>query len=83
MSDPREAGFNYAKGWGSAPKPPIYLAAAKLTRQLNQESALISARAWALELALWRVRMATTGVEKAVAVAELAAEVKKFAASAQ
>lgn len=83
MSDPREAGFNYGKGWGSAPKPPIYLEAAKLARQLNKESALISARAWALELALWRVRIATTGVEKAMAVAELFAEVQKFASVAE
>lgn len=83
MSDPREAGFNYAKGWGNAPKPPIYLEAAKLARQLNQKSALISARAWALELALWRVRIATTGVEKAIAVAGLSVEIQKLDSSAE
>lgn len=83
MSDPREAGFNYGKGWGGTPKPPIYLEAAKLARQLTQESALISARIWALELALWRVRIATTGIEKGQAVAALSTEVQKLDSSAE
>ncbi|MDE1945383.1 MAG: hypothetical protein KGI03_03885 [Patescibacteria group bacterium] len=78
MTDPREGGFNYASGWGPARKPPIYLQAAKLARRLTQESALMSARAWALELALWRVRIATTGVEKARAVLELSDEMHKL-----
>ncbi len=77
MSDPRESGFNYATGWGKAPRPPIYHHAAKLAYRLGQEAALISARAWALELALWRVRIATTGVEKAVAMVALTAEMQK------
>ena len=58
MSDPRKSGFNYGEGWGATSKPPVYLHAAKLARQLAHESSLISARAWALEMALWRVRIA-------------------------
>ena len=77
MSDPRDLGFNYGKGWGSVPKPPVYLQAAKLARQLGREAAQMSAQAWALEMALRSVRLATTGVEKAVAIAELATEVER------
>lgn len=71
MSDPRELGFNYGRGWGAAPKPPVYLQAAKLARQLGQQVSQMSAQAWALEMALRSVQLATTGVEKAVAIAEL------------
>jgi len=71
MSDPRELGFNYGRGWGVAPKPPVYLVAAKLARQLGRQLSQMSAQAWALEMALRSVRLATTGVEKAVAIAAL------------
>jgi hypothetical protein len=83
MNDPRESGFNYGKGWGATPKLPVYLHAAKLARQLAHEGTLISTRAWALEMALWRVRIATTGVEKAQAVADLSAEMQKLGLSAE
>ena len=83
MSDPRKSGFNYGKGWGATSKPPVYLHAAKLARQLAHESSLISARAWALEMALWRVRIATTGVEKSQAVANLSAEMQKLELSTE
>ena len=77
MSDPRHHGFNYASGWGPASKPPIYHQASKVARLLSQEAARASAQAWKLELALWRVRIASTGVEKAAAVAELATELEQ------
>ena len=78
MSDPRDLGFNYGKGWGNQPKPPVYLQAMKLARNLSEEAVEKSAQAWKLEMALRNVRLATTGVEKAVAVAELAAELDKL-----
>jgi hypothetical protein len=78
MSDPRDLGFNYGTGWGSAPKPPIYLLAIKLARRLGQDAVEKSAQAWALEMALRNVRLATTGVEKAVAVVELARQMEKL-----
>lgn len=65
---PRQRGYNYGEGWGSDPKPPIYLEAAKLARVLNQEANLKSMEAWALEMAIREVRLAETGVEKAAAV---------------
>ena len=70
-SDPRAAGFNYSTGWGSHPKPPIYLEALRLSRRLNATALDASQRAWTLEMALRDVRLATTGVEKAVAVQAL------------
>jgi hypothetical protein len=76
--DPRERGFNYGKGWGRAPKPPIYQTAANLARHLNAEVAHKSAQAWALEMALRNVRLASTGVEKAMAVSELIAAMRKL-----
>ncbi|HWA92089.1 MAG TPA: hypothetical protein VG889_18765 [Rhizomicrobium sp.] len=78
MSDPRERGFNYGKGWGSAPKPPIFLHATKLAHQLGQQAMALSARAWALEMALRNVRLATTGVEKVIAVRELERETERL-----
>ena len=71
MSDPRDAGFNYGRGWGSAPKPPIYLEAMKLSRELNRQRMILSQKAWALDMALWHVRIASLGSEKAAAVREL------------
>ena len=79
MSDPRELGFNYGKGWGSGPKPPVYLVAAQLARQLGRQVSQMSAQAWALEMALRNVRLATTGVEKAVAIAKLERELQNIA----
>ena len=76
MSDPRNLGFNYGKGWGGLPKPPVYLHAAQLARHLGREAAQMSAKAWALEMALRSVRLATTGVEKAVAITELERELQ-------
>jgi hypothetical protein len=76
MSDPRNNGFNYASGWGPMPKPPIYHRAMHVARELGREAAAKSSRAWSLEMALWKVRIATTGVDKAIAIAELAAELE-------
>ena len=78
MSDPRALGFNYGKGWGSDPKPPIFLEATRLARILGQEAVQMSARAWALEMALRNVRIATTGAEKASAVAALEREMRQL-----
>ena len=78
MSDPRDRGFNYGTGWGSGPKPPLYLEAAKRSRALNAEARASSARAWSLEMALWRGRIATTGVEKAGAMMDLALELDRL-----
>jgi hypothetical protein len=77
MSDPREFGFNYGRGWGNAFKPPIYLRAAKLARELGEEAARNSAQAWVIEMALRKVRLASTGAEKAIAVAELTRAVEQ------
>jgi len=74
MSDPRELGFNYGRGWGAAPKPPIFIYATKITRKLGQLATDFSACAWTLEMALKNVRIATTGVEKAAAIAALERE---------
>lgn len=71
MDDPRTRGFNYSTGWGGTPKPPLYYQAMKLSRELNREAQEASRRAWELEHALWKVRIATTGEEKAVAMKEL------------
>jgi hypothetical protein len=71
MSDPRAFGFNYGSGWGKGSKPPIYLHASKLAHELGKDAARKSAQAWTLEMALRKVRLASTGVEKALAVAEL------------
>jgi hypothetical protein len=78
MSDPRDLGFNYGPGWGSQPKPPVYLRAAKLSRVLARRLAEQSAKAWRLEMALRNVRLATTGVEKAIAITELSSELAQF-----
>jgi len=78
MSDPRDLGFNYSTGWGSAPKPPVYLHATLIARRLGQEVVERSAQAWALEMALRNVRLASSGVEKAMAVAALAAQLEKL-----
>ena len=80
MSDPRERGFNYGRGWGAAPKPPVFLHATVLARRLGQEAVEKSAQAWALEMALKNVRIATTGAEKAAAVAALARELLRLEA---
>ena len=83
MSDPRERGFNYGRGWGTAPKPPVFLNATQLARKLGREVAEKSAQAWALEMALKNVRIATTGAEKAAAVAALEREMRKLGALAE
>lgn len=80
QDDPRDKGFNYGKGWGSDPKPFLYHQAMKLSRILNQEAQEASKRAWQLEHALWRVRIATTGVEKAAALKELSVYVTALTA---
>jgi hypothetical protein len=50
-TDPRTRGFNYSSGWGSEPKPPIYLVAARIARQLGTQARELSTKAWALEMA--------------------------------
>ena len=50
-SDPRTRGFNYGVGWGSDPKPPVFLTAAKLARDLGKRAAELNREAWALEMA--------------------------------
>jgi len=77
MCEPREQGFNYGRGWGSTPKPPVYDRATKVARRLGQEATEKSAQAWRLEMALWKVRIASTEIEKAGAVANLAVELER------
>jgi hypothetical protein len=69
--DPRTLGFNYGPGWGSEPKPPIYNTAMKVAFVLGREATKLSAQAWALEMAIRDVRLASRGCEKAQAVAKL------------
>lgn len=76
--DPRTRGFNYGPGWGPSPKPPVYAHAVRVAYVLGQEATKMSAKAWALEMAIRDVRLACTGVEKAVAVKKLEAELGKY-----
>lgn len=71
MQDPRQAGYNYGQGWGSAPKPPIYFEGMKRAQVLNEEATQKQSEAWALEMALRDVRLATTDEEKVEAGAAL------------
>jgi hypothetical protein len=71
MNDPRDDGFNYGRGWGSDPKPPTYLFGMAMARRMGQALILQSKRLWRLEMALRNVRVASTGAEKATAVAAL------------
>lgn len=75
--DPRRYGFNYGAGWGREPKPPIYDQAMELADRLRQLSQEASQTSWALDHALWRVRIAETPAEKQQAISELRAEVFK------
>lgn len=68
--------FNYGRPLQET--PPIYLAGMKLARRLSQEALRASQQAWALEMALWKVRIATTGEEKAIAVQALIKEMAKW-----
>jgi hypothetical protein len=78
MSDPRMRGFNYSTGWGSSPKPPPYLHAIQVSRRLNERAAEVAREAWELEMAIREVRIATTGAEKAAAVAALIVLTSKY-----
>ena len=77
-SDPRTRGFNYGVGWGSDPKPPVFLTAAKLARDLGKRAAELNREAWALEMAVRHVRVACTIPEKAQAIAKLEAMLSKY-----
>jgi hypothetical protein len=76
--DPRTLGFNYGPGWGSEPKPPVYITAVRICHVLGQEATRMSAKAWALEMAIRDVRLACTGVEKARAIGKLQIELGKY-----
>lgn len=75
---PDQNSFNYGRGWGSDSKPPLYLAAMKKSRELNEIAQRTAHEAWELEHALWVVRIATTGEEKAIALAYLAQKMRKY-----
>ena len=77
-NDPRDKGFNYSTGWGSDPKPPLYLEAMKKAQELNRVASEASKEAWEMEHALWVVRIATTGVEKAIALSHVADKMAKY-----
>lgn len=70
--DPRIRGFNYGRGWGSAPKPPVYQAAAQLALDLARCARVISDRWWELEMKLRDVRLAGTPEEKERSITALA-----------
>ena len=76
LADPRTFGFNYA-GWGADPKPPVYHTAMKIARLLGTQAAEMHDKAWALEMAVRRVRLATHAVEKVRAVSLLEIELAK------
>jgi hypothetical protein len=76
--DPRDRGFNYGRGWGSDPKPPLYHTATIKCRQLSEQANRLSQEAWDLEHALWVVRIASTGEEKAIAMNHLAEKMAKY-----
>lgn len=76
--DPRMRGFNYSTGWGAEPKPATYLEGIRLCRRLSEEALGKAQEVWALEMALRNVRLATTGVEKGIAVAALHAAMAKY-----
>lgn len=71
FSEQRQHGFNYGAGWGQSPKPKLYDEASVLADRLRKESAQASARSWALDHALWKVRIAETQSEKLLAFASL------------
>ena len=68
--NPRKYGFNYGTG-GAAPKPAIYYAADVLAQRLRAIAGEASAKAWEVDRALWRVRVAETEDEKRAAIAAL------------
>ncbi len=70
-SGPRTKGFNYGIGWGSAPKPPIYLSALALARTLTRRAVRMSQEAWVLEMACREVRLASSATEKRIAMDNL------------
>lgn len=73
--DPRKYGFNYGAGWGAAPKPAIYYEADKLAERLRAIASEASSKAWAVDHALWSVRIAETEEEKRIAIVALEAVV--------
>lgn len=77
-NDPRLRGFNYGSGWGDAPKPPVYHAAAKLAYDLGRAGRVIMDRAWDLEMKLRSVRLAHYPEEKEAAVARLVAAYAQY-----
>jgi hypothetical protein len=78
MIDPRTQGFNYGTGWGSAPKPPIYIEGMRRAQALSEEANQKQQEAWALEMVLRDVRLATTDQEKAEAVSALTDAMSKY-----
>jgi hypothetical protein len=69
-------GFNYGPAL-SGPQPPIYQTAMKLAHALAEKALATASDAWALEMAIRNVRLACTGVEKAMAVTQLAKEMSR------
>jgi hypothetical protein len=78
MNDPRDKGFNYGSGWGSGPKPPAYATAVILARKLGQRAIEMSRQAWAFEMRLRSIRLASTSVEKIAAVQTLEVELREY-----
>jgi hypothetical protein len=78
MQDPRTQGFNYGQGWGSSPKPPLYFDGMRRAQFLNAEATQKQAEAWALEMVLRDVRLATSDEEKQAAVSALTDAMSKY-----
>jgi hypothetical protein len=75
--DPRTLGFNYGPGWGNAPKPPVYQTAIQIAYVLTRQARVISDAAWKLEIAIRRVRLASSDEEKEMMVAQLEAALEQ------
>lgn len=78
MQDPRMQGFNYGTGWGSDPKPAIYFEGMKIAQALTAEATQKSTEAWALDMVLRDMRLATTPEEKERAVKALEEALNKM-----
>lgn len=83
MSDPRERGFSYGVGWGSAPKPALYHQAVQTCRALTSHAVYVSNLAWRLEMKIKEVRIASNDAERERALRELATEMERYPAQIQ
>jgi len=69
--DPRAAGFNYGVGWGSTQLPPTYYRGKAVADDVAHMAQTWGRIDWQLQMALRKVRHASTQIEKTVALTAL------------